>query len=951
MKHRSLTLAVAIALTAPGAAAEPASPWEGLLPRRAIGAEELQTAHPTWDGRGVVVAVFDTGVDMGVAGLQTLPGGEPKVIGVRDASGQGTVKLVKARSVDQEGQPTLRADDRFVRGATSLQPPPIPGTVRLGELREDAMASSNVADLNADGDKDDVFSIVAWESQGQQGIERWAIVDRDGDHDVAGDAPLRSYEVSQQSFTLGGYDPSKRAAPLTMGIYLPDDLDEVEVHFDDGGHGTHCAGIAAGYAIDGKEGYAGIAPGAQVLSVKIGDNALSGGSTTTGAKKRALQIAADWAEDHGVPVVINLSYGIGSETEGDSDIDRLVDDTLAKHPLLYISTSNGNNGPGISTAGQPSGSAVAFTAGAALVRESARAIYGLKTDTDRVFWFSSRGGELNKPDGVLPGVAGSTVPPWMSGNVMRGTSMASPQAAGAMAVVLSAMGQKGVTINQGILRRALRYSARPLDGYTALDQGGGLVDLRAAVPLAERLARSDEAQRVLAWRASTPCPTCIRGEGPGAYWRAGGFVPQEDEILTASLTPILLAPEGTTKAQRRELLAAFDVTSDVSWLSVRSGTVYARGDGAATVRYSLRPDKLEDPGLYVGRLRGVADGGPSGVAGTAFELLATVVKPYIFERENDWTQELSGRLEPTALERTFLLVPPAASTLFLDLKLTKGAGGAISLHLYTPEGREHAVVEANASKTGKLALRVDQADLRPGIWEAVLVATERNPEPLSWELEARFTGIQADPVRIFTIPQGSPPEAIAEVTNRLPRPFRGHGVGRIRGVSRKMLHDAAGDKLELPIRLDADTASVELDLSLEKEEYARFTDVAISIVDGAGRAVVKDGFSQAKAHVSATLPAGAYTLVVQAAGSADAVETWSVEIEEVYVNKQPIPVKVDLDGSRSFTLWPDVPATLDLTLERTPVQAPDGMVHHGELELVSDEDEKTWLTIPLRLEP
>ncbi|GMV40454.1 MAG: serine protease [Myxococcales bacterium] len=936
MSHTILALAALLAAS---------PPWEGLLPRRAIGAEELQRAHPTWDGRGVVIAVLDTGVDMGAPGLRSLPDGTPKVVGVRDASGQGKVRLGKARLVEQEGLPTLRAGDRFVRGASALRPPPLDGTLRLGELREDAMAGSSVADLNADGDKDDVFSIVVWEAQGSAGTERWAVMDTDGDRDVADEPPLRSYEVSQQAFTLKGYDPSRRAAPLTMGLYLAPGLDEAEVHFDDGGHGTHCAGIAAGHAIDGKEGYHGIAPGALVLSIKIGDNGLSGGSTTTGAKKRAMQIAADWAEDHGVPVVINLSYGIGTETEGASDIDRLVDDTLAKHPLLFISTSNGNNGPGISTAGQPSGSAVAFTAGAALVRESARALYGLKLDQDRVFWFSSRGGELNKPDGVLPGIAGSAVPPWMQGNVMRGTSMAAPQAAGAMAVILSAMAEKGVTVHQGIVRRALRYAGRPLPGYTALDQGGGLVDLPAAVALAERLAQSDEAQRVLAWRAKTTCPTC-GGEGPGAYWRAGGFVPPERELLTATLTPILSAPEGTTKARRQELVAAFDVTSDVPWLQVRSGTVYARGDGAVTVRYSLRPDRLEEPGLHVGRLRGVADGAPA----PAFELLATVVTPHVFERGNQWSKSFSGSLSPGELDRTFLLVPSAASTLFLDLKLTKGAN-VVAAHVYTPEGRLHTSDDATAARTGRLSLRVDQADLRPGIWEVVLVAPERNPEAISWALDARFTGLQADPVRIFTVPQGAPPEAMAEVTNRLPRPFRGHATGVIRGVSRKQLHDAAGDTLELPLRLDAETAGVELDLTLEREEYARFTDVAIAIKDSGGNPVVKGGFSQAHTKVVANLPPGTYTLVIQAAGTEDAVETWSVDIEELYLHRQPLPVTAELDGSTTFTLWPDVPATLDLTLSRTPVQAPDGMVHHGALELVSDEDEKTWLSIPLRLSP
>ena len=37
-------------------------PFSALMPKRDIGAEAFLKAHPEYDGRGVVVAVFDTGV-------------------------------------------------------------------------------------------------------------------------------------------------------------------------------------------------------------------------------------------------------------------------------------------------------------------------------------------------------------------------------------------------------------------------------------------------------------------------------------------------------------------------------------------------------------------------------------------------------------------------------------------------------------------------------------------------------------------------------------------------------------------------------------------------------------------------------------------------------------------------------------------------------------------------
>ncbi|MQM06774.1 hypothetical protein Taro_039603 [Colocasia esculenta] len=448
-----------------------------LMPKKETGVDRFLEAHPEYDGRGTVIAIFDSGVDPAADGLQVTSDGQPKILDVLDCTGSGDIdtstvvktdpdgcilgksgtrlpvnpawenpsgewhvgcKLVyglftdsltsrlkkeRRKKWDEKNQEaiseSLKHLNEFDKKHRKID------DVSLKKVREDLQNKLDFLRKQAESyeDRGPVIDVVAWHdgSIWRAAVDTQSLED-DSDHGKLSDfVPLTNYRTEQKYGIFSKLD----ACSFVLNIY--DEGNIVSIVTDSSPHGTHVAGIAT--AFHPKEPLLnGVAPGAQLISCKIGDSRLGSMETGTGLV-RALIAAVE-----------------------------VVD----KHRIVFISSA-GNNGPALSTVGAPGGTTSSIIGVGAYVSPAMAAAAHCVVEPPSEgleYTWSSRGPTTDGDLGVsvsAPGGAVAPVPTWTLQRrmLMNGTSMASPSACGGVALLISGMKAEGVPVSPYSVREAL----------------------------------------------------------------------------------------------------------------------------------------------------------------------------------------------------------------------------------------------------------------------------------------------------------------------------------------------------------------------------------------------------------------------------------------------------------------------------------------------------------------
>lgn len=855
----------------------------GLFSLSSAGVPRFAADHATWDGRGVLIAILDSGIDPGIAGLTTGTDGQRKVLDLRDFSGEGRVALQRAT---RRGD-TLLVGERRMLGASAVTALAGEAPVWGGFVWERALGKAPSADINGNGVVgDSLLLVVARTTSG------WVVLaDTDGDGTLANERPVHDYLVAPELF---GWYQKGSAAPVNIAANIADSAGAptLDLFFDTSSHGSHVAGIAAGHNLYGVSGFDGVAPGARLIGIKIADDA-HGAISVTGSMIRALDYAIRFARERSLPLVVNLSFGVGNEIEGTARIDAMIDSVLAANPEVVMTVAAGNDGPGLSSLGFPGSASRIISVGATLPAVFAGAPRG-GVGAETVASFSARGGEVAGPDLVLPGAAYSTVPNYAVGEAEEaGTSMAAPYAAGLAARLISGLHAGGRTVPARMIKQALRMGSRALPAGAAIDQGSGLTDINSAwMWLA---APHDFPDLAVDVGAVT---------GRGAVLLAASADGNAPRALGARV--VLRRLDGTSTIGVR-------LRTDAGWLQLPETLTLQNGRGEFTL--SVQGGAATQPGMLNATIRVE---GPDETAGP-LAIIPVVVRIPVSVAAARGPVNLN--VAAGGIGRVF--VPADTGRAFQIEIATLREPDRVAASLHEPGGmpfRDDRTIPAGFGGTAGL-YDVGADDVVSGLYELDVVGGPLAP------VAAKVT-VRQSPLRVGASMSRDTLHVTARnlVNTALQVRLRAGLIGAERNITVQRNGDAPV-RIAIPV---PDWASrVVVDTRMSRESWSRFTDFGLSFIDQHGRQFestpINYAFSRAAPELPDSIP-GDTMVVLLSPGFADPGDraNWSIDLAvRFYVAK---PYALDGEGSPRKALAAGAFREERFPQEPLPISMPPGFV-------------------------
>ncbi|MFD4503959.1 S8 family serine peptidase [Streptomyces sp. NPDC058457] len=896
------------------------------------GAVDFVKEHPKADGRGITIGILDSGVDLGHPALQKTTTGERKIVDwvtstdpVND--GDGTWRRMTAPASGPAFSITTAS-----QGTETFKAPA--GSYKFNYMYESATTGGDMkGDLNRDGDTTDAWGVLYDPASGT------VRVDSNDNLDFTDDVPMKPYKDGYQIGYFGTDDPSTDVVErIPFVVEIRKDVvynasgakaDYVNIGVIESEHGTHVAGITAANGLFGGK-MNGAAPGAKIVSSRA--CTWTGGCTNVALTEGMIDLVTNRGVD-----IVNMSIGgLPALNDGNNARAELYTRLIDTYGVQLV-ISAGNSGPGANTIGDPGLADKVISVGAAISKETWAANYGSQVTTKyQLLPFSSRGPREDggfTPTLVAPGAAINSTQTWLPGSpvaeagyslpagysMLQGTSMASPQAAGASALLLSAAKEKGIALSPADLRTALTSTARHIKGVQAYEEGAGLIDIVDAWESIRDHATAHE------YTVKAPVDTAIDsalktpGYGTGLYDREGGLKVRQKKTYDVTIT----RTSGADKAIRHEL--HFENNAGHTFKILGPDEVTLPLNQPVTVKVQAKP---KSSGIKSAILE-VDDPRTEGVDK---QILTTVV----VSTPVDYTYSASSSVQRNSSTSYFVTVPEGAKTLEVAMSglADKSQTRFIAIHPYgVPVDNTGTPYCYNNYLNGNGCTPDvrSYADPQAGVWEIEVEA--RRTSPLldnPYKLGVTVLGAAFDPETV-TVPEakvGTPVTASWKVTNEFAA-LDGKLVGGPLGSS-KTTRPAIKEGETQTTTVTVPEGATSLDVAIGNVSDAS-ADLDLTVYDASGTQVAQSADGDSEEAVSVASPAaGTYTIEV--AGYSVPSGSTDYDYRDVFFSAALGSVTVD--GSTPVKLGTGASATVTGQVTAAAA-APEGREFFGRVQLVN----------------
>lgn len=891
------------------------------------GAVDFVKKNPKADGRGITIGILDSGVDLGHPALQKTTTGERKIVDWVTS----TDPLVDG---DQTWRPMITAvsGPTFTYSGLTWTAPA--GSYEISTFKESYTTGGDAAgDANRDGDTTDSWGVLYDPTAGT------VTVDLNNNHDFADDAPMKPYKDGYQVGYFGTDNPATDVVerqPFVVEIRKDvvynaagSKADFVNIGVIESEHGTHVAGITAANGLFGGK-MNGEAPGAKLVSSRA--CTWSGGCTNVALTEGMIDLVANRGVD-----IVNMSIGgLPALNDGNNARAELYTRLIDTYGVQLV-ISAGNSGPGANTIGDPGLADKVISVGASISKETWAANYGSRVEKKyQLLPFSSRGPREDggfTPTLVAPGAAINSTQTWLPGSpvaeagytlpagysMLQGTSMASPQAAGASALLLSAAKQKGIALTPATLRTALTSTADHIKGVQAYEEGAGLINIVDAWKSIKDGASAHE------YTVKAPVDTAIDfalktpGFGTGLYDREGGLKAGAKKTYDITIT----RTTGADKAVRHEL--HFENNAGDTFRIVGSDEVKLPLNQPVTVKVQAAPKSS-------GIKSAILEVDDPKTEGLDKQILTTVV----VSTPVDYTYSTASSVQRNSTKSYFVTVPEGAKAFEVAIGGLKDKSQTrfISIHPYGVPVEDTGTpycynnyLDGNGCKPDVRSY----ADPQAGVWEIEVEA--RRTSPLldnPFKLDATVLGAAFEPETV-TVPEakvGVPATASWKVTNNyaaLTGTLKGGPLG-----SSLTARPTITENVTQTTTVDVPAGATSLDVAIGNVSDTA-ADLDLVVRNAAGTVVGQSADGDSEEAVSIANPAaGTYT--VQVIGYSVPSGSTAYDYRDVFFS--PALGTVGVDDTTPVKLATGASATVSGSITAL-APAPEGREFFGQVQLVN----------------